>query len=169
MNSTFDQKEDDETRHPEKRVQEDLGLDGSSAYELFLVKLNSELARELDQVTSIDRLGFHASWGDAGGNRHASLIGQTTRFHQSGDLRGELVWLRKSKAFRGWLRNSLQPHSDGELISMARASFRTGNYNEARQYLQALQEWHSMPASVEKLKVLIENRIEHLDRCDPEE
>jgi hypothetical protein len=148
---------------PRSEFKEAYGLSGAPAYECFLAKLNSELVRELDEVTAIHSLKFHASWRDAGGNRHASLLGQTTRFHQSGDLRGQLVWLRKAKVFRGWLKNSLEPHTDRQLALMARESFRTGNFRAARQYLQAVREWDSMPASMEKLTYLIEKRFEQID------
>jgi|APSaa5957512622_1039677.scaffolds.fasta_scaffold63766_1 hypothetical protein len=112
----------------------------SALYGQFCERVARALEPTLDRAMSVELIGFRSRWKDAGGNIHCSLNGKIRRLDEAGDIRGEIVLLRKSASFRGWVTHDLQMVEDWEWVEGAREEFKQGRYSECLRLLSLLKD-----------------------------
>jgi len=127
-------------------------------YYQFCSRIKTSLEPTLDKEVSVDAIGFHACWKDAGQNIHCSLKGQVSRLNETGNIHGEIVLLRKSAMFRGGVRHDLKIIEDWEWIQKAKKEFSKKHYNECLRMLSLLKNSAIMTPSNVKMQTIANER-----------
>ncbi len=129
-------------------------------YADFVHKLDNELNAAVHPSAEVRDLRLVSVRKDAGGNTHARLVGNINFLGENATLGGEFVWLHNLRIFRGKAWSSLAVTSNEQLLLNARESFRQEDYLDAKRCLDAIQDKSQLPRSVQRLKDIIDRKLD---------
>jgi hypothetical protein len=92
--------------------------------------VEKRIAEAIDPETTVTGLRIESSWKDAGGNRHGAVRAHGKRRDEHGDLGADIVWLIRSKTFRGSFWSQIPKRTDSDYYSQARTAFYRRDYDE---------------------------------------
>jgi hypothetical protein len=117
----------------------------------FCTYVEKRIAEVTDPETRVTGLRIESSWKDAGGNRHGAVRGHGERRDQHGDLGADIVWLLRSKTFRGSFWSRIPKRTDSEYYSQARAAFYRRDYDEFLRLADFLGSSHLCTPTFRKM------------------
>ena len=120
----------------------------------FCAFVKKRLAEVTDPETIVTGIRIESSWKDAGGNRHGAVRAYGERRDEHGDLGAEIVWLIRSKTFRGSFWSRIPKRTNSDYYSQARTAFYDKDYDEFLRLADFLGSSHSSaPAFRKMLKI----------------
>lgn len=130
----------------------------SELYRQFCEKIAVSLEPTLDKGISVESIGFRSRWKDGGRNIHCSLNGRVRRLDESGEVRGEMVLLKKSNTFRGWAKHDLKTIEDWQYLQRAREEFKQRHYSECLTLLSLLRDRAILTPANLRMETIAERR-----------
>ncbi len=121
----------------------------------FLSKFGRELEKVVHPASEVGDFALVRGISDSAGNIRTGVRASVTFVNETGEIRGEFVWLRNVKKFRGKLWSSIPYYTDLQLVVRARDSFRCGQFAEAKSFLDAIQRFEDVPESAKLLNKLL--------------
>ncbi len=106
------------------------GITALLHYSEFCDYVVDRISKIADPETKITNLRIESSWKDAGGNRHGAVRADGRRRDEVGLLGADIVWLLRSKRFRGGFWSHIPKHTDSDYFSDARSAFYRRDYLE---------------------------------------
>ena len=117
----------------------------------FCTFVEMRIAEATDSETTVTEIRIESSWKDAGGNRHGAVRAHGERRDQHGDLGADIVWLIRSKTFRGSFWSRISKRTDSDYYSQARAAFYRREYDEFLRLADFLGSSHSSIPAYRKM------------------
>ncbi len=117
----------------------------------FCTFVEKRIAEATDPETTVTGLRIESSWKDAGGNRHGAVRARGERRDLHGDLGADIVWLIRSKTFRGSFWSRIPKRTDSDYYSQARDAFYRRDYDEFLRLADFLGGSHSSTPAFRKM------------------
>ncbi len=106
------------------------GIIAFNHYSKFCGYVDRCIEEVIDAETLVSNLRIETSWKDAGCNRHATVVADGERRDEVGLIGADIVWLIRSKSFRGKFWSRIPKYTSAHYYEEARIAFHRGDYQE---------------------------------------
>ena len=133
------------------------GISAIRHYPEFCDYITKQISEVTDSETVISNLKIESCWRDAGGNKHAAIRADGQRRDDNGKLGAEIVWLIRSKKFRGGFWSHIPKQENSDYYNNARLAFYNRDYAEFSRLALCIDDPYTSSMSFQKM-ISIANR-----------